>query len=224
MLHTFSCYILIGLLTPDTIDIEIQMLHCTIHSLAPLPQRGHVKDFFPEDSSLIIRRGQSFKLEVLTAPISGCYDILISFASCYSPGTAYGEYSTFGNSQNARHLVLEVKIPNSFPIGKFALSVKLLVKGESEIRFAFVSTNLIVLFDPYSLDDVTYQADALALKSYYREDDGVIFRGSRESPEEFPWEFAQYSEPCLEAAMRIISVMDPTAAADVIKVSNLFNE
>ena len=194
------------------------MLYCTICSLAPLPQRGQVKDFFPEDSSLIIRRGQSFKLELLTSPISGCYQILISFASFYNPGTTYGEYSTLGNSHNSRHLVLEVKIPSSFPIGKFALSVKLLIKGDSEVRFAFVSPNLIVLFNPYFHDDVTYHSDSHALRSYYREDDGVIIRGSRESPEEFPWEYAQYSEPCLEAAMRMVSVMDPTAAADVIKV------
>ena len=196
------------------------MLHCTISSLAPLPQQGQVKDFFPEDSSLVIRRGQSFKLELLTYPISGCYNIVISFVSFYTPGTAYGEYSTFGNSQNARQLVLEVKIPRSFPIGKFSLSVKLQVKGDSETRFAFVSPSLIVLFDPYSQDDVTYLADTHALRSYYREDGGVIFRGSREGPEEFPWEYAQYSGPCLEAAMRIIGVMDPSAAADVIRVSS----
>ncbi|KAI6651599.1 Coagulation factor XIII A chain-like [Oopsacas minuta] len=194
------------------------MLNCTIHSVTPLPHAGQVRDFFPKDSSLVLRRGQSFRLQIVCSAISGAYDISISFTSFYNPTQTYGEYNTRDFTQTARQIVLEVKIPYSFPIGKFSLSIKLTIREDREVRFSLVSPSLIVLFNPSSYDDVTYYPDTLALRYYHRADCGVIFRGTQESPEEYPWHYAQYSDECLEVAMRIISNMTPVEAADVIKV------
>ena len=188
------------------------MLNCSIHSILIPPQTGLRKDFSMKDSSLVLRRGQCFRLEINSSVITGSYEVLISFASFFNPTKTYGEYSTCDSTQNARQITLEVKIPNTFPIGKFSLSVKLNIREERETRFCLVSPSLIVLFDPYSYDD-------RALSYYYREDCGVIFRGTRENPEKYPWEYAQYSEECLEVAMRTISDMNTVEAADVVKVS-----
>ena len=201
------------------VDIVSEMLNCSIHSILIPPQTGLRKDFSLKDSSLVIRRGQCFRLEINSAAITGSYEVLISFTSFYNPAKTYGEYSTCDSTQNARQIILEVKIPNTFPIGKFSLSVKLSIRVERETRFCLVSPSLIVLFDPYSYDDVTYHPDDRALSYYYQQDCGVIFRGTRESPEKYPWEYAQYSEECLEVAMRTIGDMSPAEAADVVKVS-----
>lgn len=197
------------------------MLNCSIHSNLIPPQTGLRKDFSLKDSSLVIRRGQCFRLEINSTAITGNYEVLISFISFYNPTNTYGEYSTSDSTQDARQIILEVRIPNTFPIGKFSLSVKLNIREERETRFCLVPTSLIILFDPYFYDDVTYHPDNRALSYYYRENCGVIFRGTRESPEEYPWEYAQYSEECLEVAMKTISDMSPEEAADVVKVSLL---
>ena len=194
------------------------MLNCSIHSILIPPQTGLRKDFLLKDSSLVLRRGQCFKLEINCAAITGSYEVMISFASFHNPTKTYGEYSTCDSTQDARQIILEVRIPNTFPIGKFSLSVRLNIREERETRFCLVSTSLIVLFDPCSHDDVTYHPDDRALSYYYREDCGVIFRGTRESPEKYSWEYAQYSEECLEVAMRTISDMSAVEAADVVKV------
>ena len=201
---------------------QTRMIRCSLHSLKSLPQEGQVKDFFPMDSSLIIRRGESFRLDVFSSSFSGPYDIQIHFASFHNPRQTYGHYTTKGDAHSARQLILEVKIPCTFPIGKFSLSMKLFMREVKETKIGPVSPDLIVLFNPSLLHDVTHLGDSQLLNAYVREDCGVIFRGSSEEPEEYPWEFAQYSHDCLEVAMKIASKMDPESAADVVKVSLTF--
>ncbi|KAM3922553.1 protein-glutamine gamma-glutamyltransferase 2 [Leptodactylus fuscus] len=169
-------------------------------------------------SRLIVRRGQAFDIKLQFSPrgYEEGVDQLSLFAQtgpCPSEdfGTEAhikvtdslqeGEWSAAISSVDGENLVLSIISPPDARIGKYALSL------ETSTGIEENSCNLgefFLLFNPWCPEDSVYMENDEERTEYVVTQHGIIFQGTKDSIDFVPWNFGQFEDSILDAALEVL--------------------
>ncbi|KAG8565438.1 hypothetical protein GDO81_012850 [Engystomops pustulosus] len=169
-------------------------------------------------TKLVVRRGQAFDIKLQFSPrgYEEGVDQLTLFAQtgpCPSEdfGTEArikvtdslqeGEWSATISSVDGENLVLSLISPPDARIGKYALSLETSTGTEEN------SCNLgefFLLFNPWCPEDSVYMENEEERKEYVVTQHGIIFMGTKDSITTVPWNFGQFEDGILEAALEVL--------------------
>ncbi|XP_049445564.1 protein-glutamine gamma-glutamyltransferase E [Epinephelus fuscoguttatus] len=172
---------------------------------------------------LIVRRGQSFDVEVkLTKPFdSKLHPLKIVASTGEYPSEDSGTASTFGIPDTANwsasakavwkvelhkdsdpksgKLVLIITPPADAPIGEYTImgyhrdEEKLLAKP-------------VVLFNPWCRDDQVYMENEKEVEEYVLNEQGVLYRGSKNYIMPLDWDLGQFEEDMVKISLKMLDV------------------
>lgn len=196
------------------------------------------------DSQLVIRRGQSFKLKInCNRPFSRTKDkisLILTVADDEKPSYGHGTLVGTALKNNSFDLgdplewgaavyevhgdILEivVKPAAQAPVTSWKLDIDTkLDDGPSSKSFS-LKKPFYVLFNPWCVDDQVFMADQSNLDEYIAADTSLIWRGSYNRLRPSVWKFGQFEKDVLDASLYVISKIgkiNPAYRGDPVKVS-----
>ncbi|XP_076448843.1 protein-glutamine gamma-glutamyltransferase K-like isoform X2 [Babylonia areolata] len=121
--------------------------------------------------------------------------------------TLSAQWSATVSSCSEKVLKVAVSSPATAIIGKYELFVETLLKQndvKAVRRYEVEDFSVILLFNPWCAGDVVYMSDIGRREEYVLNDRGRIWVGSAFSNHGRPWNFGQFEDPCLEAALTLL--------------------
>lgn len=105
--------------------------------------------------------------------------------------------------------VLEVAVqpPPDSIVGKYQVFVESYLTGNDDKglrRYELEDEDIFVIFNPWCSDDLVFMEDPKEREEYVLNDHGRIWVGSAFSHCGRPWNFGQFDNPCLEAAVHLL--------------------
>ncbi|KAL8619445.1 hypothetical protein ACOMHN_011796 [Nucella lapillus] len=182
-----------------------------------------------ESEDLVVRRGKSFDLTVtFDRAIDPEVDtVILQFTYGPRPQESKGtqirlrldlkkrskitaltsRWSATVSSFREKELEVAINTPGSAIIGKYQLYVESCLKEndtKSVRRYELKDFDLVLLFNPWCSDDVVYMEDSVSRQEYVMNDQGRIWVGSAVANRGRPWNFGQFDNPCLDAALMLL--------------------
>ncbi|CAL1538646.1 unnamed protein product [Lymnaea stagnalis] len=119
-----------------------------------------------------------------------------------------------------KSLDILVATPANAFVGKYGIFVETVLCGDKHScrRFEVEDDELYLIFNPWCEADVVYMAEGDARYEYVLNDHGRIWVGSALNNEGRPWNYGQFDNPVLEAA---IQLMDLAEVGDTARRSPL---
>ncbi|XP_076018263.1 protein-glutamine gamma-glutamyltransferase K [Genypterus blacodes] len=195
----------------------------------------HHTDLYEADE-LIIRRGQTFQIEIeLNRPFQPDHDKLhldmkIGSLPLVSKGTHViillvndledERWEAKVVEQDGNKIKLSVNSPANAVIGLYGLSVATRSpKGEAMTTHS-CAKNIVMLFNPWCEEDTVFLDDEEERKEYVLNDTGRIYYGTEKQIGARTWNFGQFHEGVMEACLFILekSNMPPSGRSDPINV------
>lgn len=102
---------------------------------------------------------------------------------------------------------VSVTSPADAIIGRYQLYVETRLAGDdgkSLRRYEMEEDDIVIIFNPWCPDDVVFMPDAAARQEYVLNDVGRIWTGSSSVHSGRPWNFGQFDNPCLDAALHLL--------------------
>lgn len=190
----------------------------------------HTKEY--DQTDLILRRGQAFTLSIsfgreidpthdrlvlqvtygdqpkeskgtlVRLPVEWTKDAKSSdFAKCW-------EVCTLDTVEKT--VTLTLTSPADSYIGVYDLYVETQLKGEDKMKRhkhdRDANKDIILLFNPWCADDTVYLETPEWRKEYVLNESGSVWVGNHFRNRGRPWNFGQFSEPCLEAALYLLDM------------------
>ncbi|XP_049895373.1 protein-glutamine gamma-glutamyltransferase E [Epinephelus moara] len=194
-------------------------------SVQPSPMKNNFLHYTSEISmkELIVRRGQPFDIDVkLTKPFDPkLHPLKIVASTGEHPSEDLGTATTFGipdtvnRSASAKavwkvelhknsdpksgKLVLSITPPADAPIGEYTVmgwhrdEQKLLAKP-------------VVLFNPWCRDDQVYMENAKEVEEYVMNEQGVLYRGSKNYIMPLDWDLGQFEEDMVKLSLKMLDI------------------
>ncbi|GLD51444.1 protein-glutamine gamma-glutamyltransferase K-like protein [Lates japonicus] len=198
-------------------------------------RQEHHTDLYHDDE-LIIRRGQTFQMELeLNRPFSADTDKLhLDLRTGPLPMVSKGTHVIIPLvdhlederweakivEQNGNKIKLSVNSPANAVIGLYGLSVTTCsIKGEGATTHNS-SKNIVMLFNPWCEEDTVFLDDEEERKEYVLNDTGRIYYGTEKQIGARTWNFGQFHEGILDACLFILekSDMPPSGRGDPVNV------
>ncbi|XP_073411370.1 protein-glutamine gamma-glutamyltransferase 2 [Dendrobates tinctorius] len=169
-------------------------------------------------TKLIVRRGQAFEIKLQFSPRGyeeGVDQLALIAQTGPCPSEDFGteahfkvtdalqegEWSSTISSVDGENLVLSVISPPDSRIGKYALSLETSTGTEEN------SCNLgefYLLFNPWCPEDSVYMENDEERTEYVVTQYGIIFQGTKDFITTVPWNFGQFEDGILEAALEVL--------------------
>ncbi|XP_051562884.1 protein-glutamine gamma-glutamyltransferase 5-like [Myxocyprinus asiaticus] len=180
-------------------------------------------------STLVVRRGQSFQIQVnfdgrpfdsrrdklifkvLLGPFSVQIPISVSEQTSPSQWSATLKQGV-PNLNSPRAVSVLLFSPASASIGVYTLS--LTIETRTSVKKTHSLGQFTLLCNPWSLADSVYLSSEDLRKEYVRSDIGVLFKGSANNYTGRPWSFDQYEKGILDICMKLFQ-LSPQYQADV---------
>ncbi|CAI8024944.1 Protein-glutamine gamma-glutamyltransferase 4 [Geodia barretti] len=186
---------------------------------------NHTQRFFEYGScteyEALLRRGDTLIVQVLTSlPLSSPYTLTLTFISAYRSNDRFGQFRAKGSASNSSELWFSITLPPNFPVGKFHYHVHLSTNRGRDIATHHHNKAVAVLFNPWLSDDDAYVENEDDLANHLINEVGTIWKGMARQPRPLLWEYGQYSQGCLGAALHLLqglSADDRRTAATVTK-------
>uniref|UniRef100_A0A8C6WUU6 Protein-glutamine gamma-glutamyltransferase K n=1 Tax=Neogobius melanostomus TaxID=47308 RepID=A0A8C6WUU6_9GOBI len=198
-------------------------------------RREHHTDLF-HGEDLIIRRGQTFQIEVeLNRPFNSDTNKLhIELKTGGLPLVSKGTHviiplvdtlederweSKIVEQTNSK-IKLSVNSPASAVVGLYGLSViTCSLKGDNPSTYNSPK-NIVMLFNPWCEEDTVFLEDKDERKEYVLNETGRIYYGTEKQIGARTWNFGQFHEGILEACLFILekSDMPPSGRGDPVNV------
>ncbi|XP_053402043.1 annulin-like [Mercenaria mercenaria] len=232
---------------PPGIDLKIQEnteLHHTDKYYCTKDEDEVGNALEPE---LVVRRGQTFKIAVtFDRPYNVEKDDLIfefktgtlgdarkethgrfKLQETGKPKYRHDKWGGYLVKQDGNTIITEVYIPATCAIGEWSFCVTTKTKGQKKSIAYEHPEDFYILFNPWCKDDATYIGDVEGgTEEYVLNDTGLVYRGSAWFPRPKEWNFGQFEEGILEAALLVIMkcfnaktqfrLSDPVTVARVI--------
>lgn len=198
-------------------------------------RREHHTDQFDE-SELIIRRGQTFQIEMeLNRPFNADthklhLDLKTGSLPIVSKGTHViiplvdhledERWEAKIVEQNGKKIKLSVNSPPNAVIGLYGLTVTTGLLA-SETTSSYTSNkNIFILFNPWCEEDITFLDNEEERKEYVLNDTGRLYYGTEKQIGSRTWNYGQFHEGILEACLFILekSDMPPSGRGDAVNV------
>lgn len=184
-----------------------------------------------EITDLVVRRGQPFLFTIKTdrAVDASCDVLVVQFAFGSRPqankGTLIrltldlsggaqppvaGSWSAqVGRKDNSSVEVMITPTATAL-VGKYNVFVESALQGDPETkrRLQMEDEEVYVLFNPWCQDDVVYMANQDERYEYVQNDRGRIWIGSAYNNCGRPWNFGQFENPVLEAALYLMDLAE----------------
>ncbi|KAK2915533.1 protein-glutamine gamma-glutamyltransferase E-like [Channa argus] len=172
---------------------------------------------------LIVRRGQRFtvSLKLTQAFNPDLNPLTVVAATGTSPSEDRGTKSRFGIPDNVMRspsakaiwnielhknsfpsmgiLILTITPAANTPVGQYVLSVK---HQDQEMLLA----KLVVLFNPWCPDDWVFLPDEKERQEYVMNEQGIIYRGSRNYISPMNWDFGQFEDSMVNICLKMLDV------------------
>ncbi|XP_064598834.1 uncharacterized protein LOC135465525 [Liolophura sinensis] len=177
-------------------------------------------DCVDEEQKLVLRRGEAFRLTVtFSRPVNTANDkfrLVLEIGKNPSPGkgslirlpiSAQVKPKKWGmvqESQTGNDLHLKIHIPADCIIGKWKLFLETKEPGQAQ-WLRRDAEPIFILFNPWCKDDSTYMEKESDLEEYVLNDVGCIYNGNSRQIGAKAWNFGQFEEGILEAAMFIMN-------------------
>ncbi|GFO25455.1 protein-glutamine gamma-glutamyltransferase k [Plakobranchus ocellatus] len=200
-------------------------------------QEHHTAEY--ELSDLVVRRGQPFTLTIKTdrAADATCDIVVVQFtfgtrpqgnkgtllrlvlglstdaATLASPMT--GNWTARAGKRDNSGLEVIVSPSPTALVGKYGVFIETMLKDDrkSKRRFEMEDEDVFVIFNPWCQEDVVYMADPDERFEYVLNDRGRIWVGSAFNNCGRPWNFGQFDNPVLEAALHLMDLAEIMDAA-----------
>lgn len=198
-------------------------------------RQEHHTDLYHGDE-LIIRRGQTFKVELeFNRPINADTDKLhLDLKTGPLPLVSKGTHVIIPLVEHLEEARWEAKItekmgnkvklsinsPSSAVIGLYGLTVTTSpLKGDGSNTYNS-NRNVVLLFNPWCEEDSVFLDDEEQRKEYVLNDTGRIYYGTEKQIGARTWNFGQFHEGILEACLFILerSEMPPSGRGDPVNV------
>ncbi|XP_020663327.3 protein-glutamine gamma-glutamyltransferase 4 [Pogona vitticeps] len=193
----------------------------------------HTNDY--ANRSLIVRRGQEFKLKLAFSRELNEDDkvhLQLSFGekpmeskkTCLSLNARSGENDQNWHAKicqtNGKECVIAVSSPADAIIGKYLLKVAM---GSS--IYCPENNSIYVLFNPWCKADSVFMADNDERTEYVLNDTGYIYVGSTKNIRGRPWNFGQFEEDVLDCCMYLLdkSQLKLNARKDPVIISRVMS-
>ncbi|XP_070537091.1 protein-glutamine gamma-glutamyltransferase K-like [Ptychodera flava] len=177
-----------------------------------------------EVQNLIIRRGQSFSIEVtFNRPYAEDVDKIIMELTVGEPpytiskGTLMKVANVEGTlssdnwgyqitQKEGNSVTLDVLLPVSVYIGKYGLALETVsTHNEESMKFRQdLESPMYVLFNPWCKDDTVYMEGDLEKEEYVMNDTGFIWYGTYKQLGRRRWNFGQFDEDVFHAVMYLL--------------------
>ncbi|XP_014675499.1 PREDICTED: hemocyte protein-glutamine gamma-glutamyltransferase-like [Priapulus caudatus] len=203
-----------------------------------------------EDNRPVVRRGQPFTLKITTDQkferkknvMRLRFDIgpkpknavrtrmLIHLRKPNAPDLGNKEWSAKVLFADGNTQTIEVMPAANCPVGRWKLSVITESKATKKTRVFNEKESVCILFNPWCKDDQAYMASDEEKEEYVLNDLGKIWCGSAKRMRYRVWNFGQFEDMILDAALRVVeeSGLDPSMwgnAAQVIRsISAMVND
>lgn len=177
--------------------------------------------FFVKDCDVFLRRGNTLIMKiVLSSALSGRYTISLTFVPTYRPRDRFGQFRAKGVAKNKNDLWLSIEIPPNFPVGKYNPHVSIALEDSDDMFLThFHARYIIVLFNPWNAGDDAYVKDEATVQECVTDDVGTIWRGTHRQMTPLLWEYGQYEESCLEAALSLLQSLSVDECRSASSVS-----
>ncbi|KAL5489676.1 hypothetical protein EMCRGX_G018794 [Ephydatia muelleri] len=176
--------------------------------------------FCVNDCEALLRRGNTLVMKiVLSSALSGRYTISLTFVPSYRPRDRFGQFRAKGVAQNKSDLWLSIEIPPNFPVGKYNPHISIALESSDDVLTHFHSKFIIVLFNPWNTGDDAYVEDEAVTRECLTDDVGTIWRGTHRQMTPLLWEYGQYEESCLEAALSLLQSLTADECRSASSVS-----
>lgn len=217
---------------------EMKLSACSVDLLSSrtgLNRKEHHTDLFHGDE-LIIRRGQTFQLEVeLNRPFDSDTDKLhLELKTGSLPLVSKGTHVIIPLvdhledqrweakivEQNDNKIKLSVNSPAKAVIGLYGLAVTTCsLKGDNATTYSSPK-NIVMLFNPWCEEDTVFLDDEDERKEYVLSDTGRIYYGTEKQIGARTWNFGQFHEGILEACLFVLekSNVPPSGRGDAVNV------
>ncbi|XP_037037694.1 annulin isoform X2 [Bradysia coprophila] len=210
----------------------------------------HTKNFYSmksnpgDETKLIVRRGQPFKIRLTTnRPFSRARDTLNfvftlhndekpshghgTLVGCMLKSNSYelGESNEWGSAIetiSGDQMDVLIKPSCRAPIGEWRVEIDTQVSNQEGVRNFKYSSTFYVLFNPWCKDDQVYMPDREALREYVLADTTLIWRGSYNRLRPSVWKLGQYERDVLDCSLLLMSKIGkvtPAHRGDPIKIS-----
>uniref|UniRef100_A0A3Q3XF67 Protein-glutamine gamma-glutamyltransferase 2 n=1 Tax=Mola mola TaxID=94237 RepID=A0A3Q3XF67_MOLML len=191
------------------------LLHCELNNT------DHHTNQISVDQ-LILRRGQSFKVTLtLTKSFNGDLHPLVVTAMtgqyCKNEGLLLLKPKHSESSLTSKGITkLIIFPPANAPIGEYTLQVKY---KDEEILLA----NLVLLFNPWCLDDWVFLPDEEERQEYVLNEEGIVYRGSVDYISSMYWDFGQFEDSMVNICMKILDLSHKHVEDPADDVSNRYD-
>uniref|UniRef100_A0A3Q3X8I6 Protein-glutamine gamma-glutamyltransferase 2 n=1 Tax=Mola mola TaxID=94237 RepID=A0A3Q3X8I6_MOLML len=204
----------------NVMDVQLQDLHCELNNT------DHHTNQISVDQ-LILRRGQSFKVTLtLTKSFNGdLHPLVVTAMTGHIPDNVEPSTSAKGawkmeldkSSLTSKGITkLIIFPPANAPIGEYTLQVKY---KDEEILLA----NLVLLFNPWCLDDWVFLPDEEERQEYVLNEEGIVYRGSVDYISSMYWDFGQFEDSMVNICMKILDLSHKHVEDPADDVSNRYD-
>ncbi|OWF50628.1 protein-glutamine gamma-glutamyltransferase K-like [Mizuhopecten yessoensis] len=184
----------------------------------------HTKEFDQPD--LILRRGQAFTLTLeFDREIDITHDnVILQLTYGDQPKESKGSlvripvvltkkgvssdmarcWGVCTLDTSEKSVTLTLTSPPDIYIGKYNLFVESNLKDQDMVKRYKHEDEIIIIFNAWCKEDTVYLADPAWRKEYVLNETGNVWVGSQYKNHGRPWNFGQFSEPCLEAALYLL--------------------
>ncbi|BFZ19168.1 hypothetical protein BsWGS_22207 [Bradybaena similaris] len=182
-----------------------------------------------EAPNLIIRRGQSFNIniEFNRSYIKGQDSISLKFITGTRPSQSRGsviaapqvdklkaeDWGFELSNVHDKTVTLRVSSPSDAIVGRYELFIDTThQKSEAPVKYRHKNPDdIFLLFNPWQKDDAVYVSSEADRKEYVQAETGRIWLGSLEKSYARSWNFGQFEYVCLIAA---VSILDRSEITD----------
>ncbi|XP_037297754.1 annulin isoform X2 [Manduca sexta] len=177
----------------------------------------------PEDKCLVVRRGQSFKLDLhLNRPYDATRDAISFIFYCTDVekrgpsdetsaavpllekgSETVGAWSAVFESQVDSHLMVAVTPAPDCIVAAWKVDIDTKLTGGSSLSYTHPHP-IYVLFNAWCLNDSVYMPGQTHRQEYVLEDAGLMYRGVYNRIKPTPWNYAQYEKDILDCALYLV--------------------
>ncbi|XP_035678619.1 protein-glutamine gamma-glutamyltransferase K-like isoform X1 [Branchiostoma floridae] len=202
--------------------------------------RAHHTDEFEEHN--VVRRGQPFTVELR---FEKTYDegedklkVELHFGDNPLPnkGTLLrmpvgksledGKFSAALDSSEGGYAKVKITTPPDAIVGKYHVVIETMSDGKTFRSRKTDDNTVVVLFNPWVKDDMTYLDDDAQLGEYVLNEHGYQYYGTSRRIGKRPWNFGQFEPKILDVCLRLLdrSQIKAESRGDAVKVSRIVSK
>ncbi|XP_054282567.1 annulin-like [Macrosteles quadrilineatus] len=178
----------------------------------------------PVNPQLVVRRGQSFQVDLVLSraynPAIDAISFVFTVAETDKPSYGHGTLmvvpllakgSSTGESwtavlQRSSENVITVHITPSATciVSAWKMDIDTKLLNDGAISYS-CKTKIYILFNPWCKKDQVYMKEEDRRKEYVKMDTGLIWRGSHNQLRPCPWNFAQFEKDILDCSLYLVT-------------------